>query len=407
MWSLLRIHAPATYRPSMAITPMPTLTLSGKRVLIRQDLNAPIRNGKITSSKRIDAAVNTIRLAAEAGAKVMVMSHIGRPDEGRHDAALSLAPVAEYLGRVLDCEVKLCADYLTHPPQLADGEVTLLENVRFNVGEKANDKQLARRYAALCDVFVMDAFGTAHRAHASTHGVARYAPEACAGPVVLAELEALGKALETPRRPLVAIVGGAKVSTKLAALESLSERVDQLIPGGGIANTFIKAAGYNVGKSLFEPGLVATARALMESAERRGRPIPLPDDVVVAATLSADAVASVKALHQISDDDMIFDIGPDSVHRYRQMITAAGTILWNGPVGVFEYAQFANGTESIGRAIAESGAFSVAGGGETVAAVERFNLDDKFSCISTGGGAFLALLEGKTLPAVAVLEGRA
>lgn len=390
----------------MAITPMTALSLGGKRVLIRQDLNVPVAHGRIASATRIDAALNTIWQALKAGARVMVMSHIGRPEEGRHEAGSSLAPVAEYLGRALGREVKLCADYLLRPPVLADGEVVVLENVRFNAGEKANDPQLARRYASLCDVFVMDAFGTAHRTQASTHGVARYAPEACAGPLLLAELEALGKALETPRRPLLAIVGGAKVSTKLTALESLSARVDQLIPGGGIANTFIKAAGHNVGKSVYEPGLVGAARNLLASAEERDRPIPLPADVVVAKTLSADAAASVKAVRRVSDDDMILDIGPDTVRCYAQIIESAGTILWNGPLGAFEFDRFAGGTGALGRAIAESGAYSVAGGGDTLAAIEKFNLTEKISCISTGGGAFLEFLKGKTLPAVAAIEAR-
>ena len=392
------------------MTPMAALRLGGKRVLIRQDLNAPVAHGRIASATRIDAALNTIRQALKAGAQVMVMSHIGRPEEGRHDANASLAPVAAYLGRALGCEVKLCADYLLRPPVVADGEVVVLENVRFNVGEKANDPRLSKQYAALCDVFVMDAFGTAHRTQASTHGVARYAPEACAGPLLLAELDALGKALdmtgEGPRRPLLAIVGGAKVSTKLTALESLSARVDQLIPGGGIANTFIKAAGHNIGKSLYEPDLVSAARSLLALSAERGRPIPLPTDVVVAKALSADAEARVKTVRRVSDDDLILDIGPDTVRCYAKIIESAGTILWNGPLGAFEFDRFAGGTQALGRAIAESEAYSVAGGGDTLAAIEKFNLTEKISCISTGGGAFLELLKGKTLPAVAALEAR-
>ena len=391
---------------SMAITPMTALSLGGKRVLIRQDLNVPVKDRRIASATRIDAALNTIRQAGKAGAKVMVMSHIGRPEEGRPDAALSLAPVAKYLSRALGREVKLCTDYLLRPPVVADRAVVVLENVRFNAGETSNDPHLAQRYAWLCDVFVMDAFGTAHRTHASTHGVARYAPEACAGPLLLAELAALGKALKTPRRPLLAIVGGAKVSTKLSVLEALSTRVDQLIPGGGIANTFIKAAGYNVGKSLYEPDLVRAARSLLGWSAKRGRPIPLPTDVVVAKALSVDAEARVKAVRQICDDDMILDIGPDSVRIYAQIIASASTILWNGPLGAFEYDRFAGGTETLGRAIAESKAYSIAGGGDTLAAIEKFNLSERISCISTGGGAFLEFLEGKTLAAVAALEAR-
>ncbi len=395
----------------MSVIPMAALDLNGKRVLIRQDLNVPVAGGKIASAQRIDAALGTIRAALEAGAKVMLMSHVGRPEEGRADPdpALSLAPVAEYLGHALGREVKLCADYLQRPPVPGDGEVMVLENARFNTGEKANDPQLARRYAALCDVFVMDAFGTAHRTQASTHGVTRYAPEACAGPLLLAELEALGKALEKPRRPLLAIVGGAKVSTKLTVLESLSARVDQLIPGGGIANTFLAAAGHAVGKSLYEPDLVGAARDLLEQAEARGRPIPLPTDVVVAKALSADAgtEARVKAAHRVAGDDLILDVGPDTVQHYAQIIKRAGTILWNGPLGAFEFAHFAHGTESLGHAIAESQAYSVAGGGDTLAAIEKFNLAEKISCITTGGGAFLELLKGKTLPAVVALEARA
>ena len=390
----------------MAIKPMAVLGLEGRRVLMRQDFNVPVEHGRITSPARIDAALGTIRQALEAGARVMVMSHLGRPEEGRFDADLSLGPVAAYLGRALGCEVNLCADYLTHPPVLADGEVVVLENVRFNIGEKADDPQLARQYAALCDVFVMDAFGTAHRTQASTHGVARYASEVCAGPLLLAELDALNKALEAPRRPLLAIVGGAKVSTKLTVLESLSMRVDQLIPGGGIANTFIKAAGHDIGKSLHEPDLVGAARNLLAEAETRGRPIPLPTDVVVAKALSTDAETRVKAVHRLCDDDMILDIGPHTIQRCTEIIQSAGTILWNGPLGAFEFDRFAHGTASLGRAIADCGAYSVAGGGDTLAAIEKFNLTENISCISTGGGAFLELLKGKPLPAVAVLEAR-
>ncbi len=408
----------------MALTPLTALSLRGKRVLIRLDLNVPIEHGKITSATRIEAALDTIRLATQAGAKVMLMSHLGRPVEGGRDLSAegsparptegtalppdpnSLAPIAAWLGQALGGKVKLYADYLRHPPNLADGEVVMLENVRFNVGEKANDAALAKRYAGLCDVFVMDAFAAAHRAHASTVGVTRYAPEVCAGPLLLAELAALGKALESPARPLVAIVGGAKVSTKLAALEALSRRVDQLIPGGGIANTLLAAAGHNIGQSLFESALVDTARDLLRTAEARGRPIPLPDDVVVGKAFCADSSATVKAVQQLADDDMIFDIGPHTVGRYAQMVKDAATVVWNGPLGVFEFAQFANGTEAIGRAIAASKAFSIVGGGDTLAAVERFHLAEGMSYLSTGGGAFLTLLEGETLPAVAALEAR-
>ena len=390
----------------MPLTQMTARRLAGRRVLIRADFNVPLADGKITSTRRIEATLRTIRSAVEAGARVMVMSHFGRPEEGHPDAKFSLAPMAEYLGRALGREVKLIPDYLQRPPALADGQVVVLENVRFNVGEKADDPQLARQYAGLCEVFVMDAFGTAHRTQASTHGVARYAPEVCAGPLLLEELDALGKALEAPRRPLLAIVGGAKVSSKLAVLESLVAQVDQLIPGGGIANTFLKADGHAIGNSLHEPNLIGAARDLLSAAKKRGSPIPLPDDVVTAKTFSADADADIKALHQLTGDDMILDIGPDTACRYAQLIHSAGTILWNGPLGAFEFQRFAHGTETISRAIAESAAYSVAGGGDTIAAIEQFNLTEKISCITTGGGAFLELLKGKTLPAVAALEAR-
>ncbi|MDD9857559.1 MAG: phosphoglycerate kinase [Gammaproteobacteria bacterium] len=391
----------------MPLVSMNALDLDGKRVLIRADFNVPLADGKITSARRIEAALSTVRGAAEAGGRVMVLSHLGRPEEGRFDAAFSLAPVAAFLSRALGREVKLCAGYLDAPPQLDPGEVVLLENVRFNRGEKANDPQLARQYAALCDVFVMDAFATAHRAQASTHGVAQYAPAACAGPLLLAELEALSRALDTPKRPLVAIVGGAKVSGKLAALESLLQQVDQLIPGGGIANTFLNAAGHAVGKSLYEAGRVSAAGRMLRQAEARGRPIPLPDDVVVAPELSAEAPASVKTLDQIGAGDRILDIGPATVARYVRLIENAGSVVWNGPVGAFELPPFGTGTEALGRAIARSSAFSVVGGGDTVAAVERYGLAAHMSCITTGGGAFLAVLEGGKLPAVQVLEARA
>ncbi len=393
---------------------LPTLTrateLRHRRVLLRQDLNVPLVGGKITSAKRLDAALPAIRMAADGGAKVMLMSHMGRPEEGAYAAELSLAPVAEHLSRALNGEVKLCADYLSSPPQLADGEVMLLENVRFNIGETANRRQLAKQYAALCDVFVMDAFGVAHRAHASTEGVARYARRACAGPLLVAELTALKKAITAPQRPLIALVGGAKVSTKLTALTTLAKQVDHLLLGGGIANTFLAAAGHNIGNSLFEPRLVVAARELMAAATAQRRPIPIPDDVVVAKTpLTAaqpETETTVKAVHQLADDDMIFDLGPNTVRRYAALIAQAGTVVWNGPVGAFEFAQFAEGTKALGQAVAQSDAFSVAGGGDTLAAAEQFNLTEKLSCISTGGGAFLQFMEGKPLPALVALAER-
>jgi phosphoglycerate kinase len=324
-----------------------------------------------------------------------------------YEEQYSLRPVAEHLSALLDREVRLVQDYLDNPPEVAEGEVVLLENVRFNKGEKKNDDALSRKYAALCDVYVMDAFGTAHRAQASTHGVAKYAPVACAGPLLAAELEALGKALHEPARPMVAIVGGSKVSTKLTVLESLSRVVDQLIPGGGIANTFIAALGYNVGKSLYEPDLVDEAKRLMEAARAKGGEIPVPTDVVVGKEFSESAEAVTKKVDEVADDDMIFDIGPETAARYAQMMKAAGTIVWNGPLGVFEFDQFGEGTRIVGEAIAESAAFSIAGGGDTLAAVDKYGLADRISYISTGGGAFLEFLEGKKLPAVAILEERA
>ena len=385
------------------------IPLDNRRVLIRTDFNVPLEAGEITSAARIEMTLGTIRLALDSGAKVMLMSHLGRPEEGRYDAEFSLAPIARYLAGALagKREVRLCTDYLKHPPTLADGEVVVLENVRFNVGEKVNDDALAKQYADLCDVFVMDAFGAAHRTQASTCGVARHASVACAGLLLLAELDGLAKVMEAPRRPLVAIVGGAKVSTKLAAIEALMQRVDQLIPGGGIANTFLKAAGCNIGQSLFEPDLVDAARELLDVAAKRGGAIELPEDVAVAKTLSADARAVIKPVRQLADDDRILDIGPNTIRSCAKILKSAGTIAWNGPVGVFEFDNFAVGTEALGRAIADSEAFSVAGGGDTLAAIEKFNLTEKISCISTGGGAFLELLEGKTLPAVVALEARA
>ncbi|QJQ96838.1 MULTISPECIES: phosphoglycerate kinase [Halomonadaceae] len=383
----------------MNVRKMTDLDLAGKRVLIREDLNVPIKNGKVTSDARLRAALPTIEAARDAGAKVMLMSHLGRPAEGEPAEEFSLAPVAEHLGELLGRRVSLIADYLDVSLDLADGEVVLLENVRFNKGEKKDAEALAQQYAALCDIYVMDAFGTAHRAQASTHGVARFAPTACAGPLLARELDALQKALAIPARPMLAIVGGSKVSTKLDVLNALSEKCDQLIVGGGIANTFIAAAGYNVGKSLYEADLVDQAKAFMAKVE-----IPLPSDVVVATEFSEAAKATVKPVDQVSDDEMILDIGPETAARLGGMLKSAGTILWNGPVGVFEIDSFAKGTEVISRAIAASPAFSIAGGGDTLAAIDKFGIADQVSYISTGGGAFLEYVEGKTLPAVAALE---
>ncbi len=391
----------------MSIIKMTDLDLAGKRVLIREDLNVPIKDGKVTSDKRIRASMPTIEHAMNAGAKVMLMSHLGRPIEGEPAEEFSLKPVADYLTEALGKEVRLIKDYLDNPPQLEDGEVVILENVRFNKGEKANDETLAKKYAALCDVYVMDAFGTAHRAQASTHGVGLFAPVACAGPLLAGELDALGKALNNPKRPMVAIVGGSKVSTKLTVLESLSKIVDQLIPGGGIANTFIAAMGHNVGKSLYEEDLIPEAKRLMESARAKGGEIPVPTDVVVGKEFSETAEATTKKVEDVADDDMIFDIGPETAERFAAMMKEAGTIVWNGPVGVFEFDQFAEGTKTLGEAIAESDAFSIAGGGDTLAAVDKYGLADRISYISTGGGAFLEFLEGKKLPAVEMLEQRA
>lgn len=391
----------------MSVIKMTDLDLAGKRVLIREDLNVPIKDGKVTSDKRIRASLPTIEHAMKAGAKVMLMSHLGRPTEGEYDEQFSMAPVAEHLSGLLGKEVRLIKDYLEKAPELADGEVVMLENVRFNKGEKSNDEALAKKYAALCDIYVMDAFGTAHRAQASTHGVGLFAPVACAGPLLAAELEALGKALHEPARPMVAIVGGSKVSTKLTVLDSLSKVVDQLIPGGGIANTFIAAAGHPVGKSLYEPDLIPEAKRLMEAAAAKGGEIPVPTDVVVGKEFSETAEATVKKVEDVAEDDMIFDIGPETAARFADMMKKAGTIVWNGPVGVFEFDQFGEGTRTLGLAIAESSAFSIAGGGDTLAAVDKYGLADRISYISTGGGAFLEFLEGKKLPAVAMLEERA
>lgn len=375
--------------------------LGGKRVLIREDLNVPIKNGAVTSDARLRAALPTIQSAARAGAKVILMSHLGRPVEGDFDAQFSLGPVAEHLSSLLGMPVKLVSQW-RGGVELADGEVALLENVRFNPGEKKDDETLSKEYAALCDIFVMDAFGTAHRAQASTHGVAKFAPVACAGPLLEAELLALSQALSDPSRPMVAIVGGSKVSTKLEVLEVLSDKVDQLIVGGGIANTFLAASGSPVGKSLCEHDLVDTARKLMEKTD-----IPLPSDVVTGKAFEETAEAELKAAGDVADDDMIFDIGPESAAHIADVLQQAGTILWNGPVGVFEFDQFAAGTKTLSLAIARSPGFSLAGGGDTLAAIDKFDIADKISYISTGGGAFLEYVEGKTLPAVAVLEQRA
>lgn len=386
----------------MNVRKMTDLNLQGQRVLIREDLNVPIKHGQVTSDARLRASLPTIKAARDAGAKVLLMSHLGRPTEGEPAEEFSLAPVADYLSELLGSPVRLVSDYLEQVPSLQDGEVVLLENVRFNVGEKKDDEALAKRYAALCDIYVMDAFGTAHRAQASTHGVARFAPTACAGPLLAAELEALEKALANPRRPMAAIVGGSKVSTKLDVLNALSEKCDQLIVGGGIANTFIAAAGYNVGKSLYEADLVDQAKALMAKVE-----IPLPTDVVVATEFSDSAEAVTKPVDQVNDDEMILDIGPDTASKLGAMLQDAGTILWNGPVGVFEIDQFGGGTEELSRAIAKSAAFSIAGGGDTLAAIDKYGIAEQVSYISTGGGAFLEYVEGKELPAVAALEAAA
>ena len=389
----------------MNVLKMTDQDLASKRVLIREDLNVPIKAGLVASDARIRAALPTIRIGVEAGAKVMLMSHLGRPTEGEFESVYSLAPVAEHLSTLLNQPVRLVLDWLDGV-DIEAGEVVLCENVRFNVGEKADDDALAQKMAALCDVFVMDAFGTAHRAQASTHAVAHYAPLACAGPLLAAELHALGKALENPARPMAAIVGGAKVSTKLTVLESLSKVVDQLIPGGGIANTFIAAAGYPVGNSLIETDLIDQAKALIDEAAARGGEIPVPTDVVVGKAFSADTSAIIKPVTDVAEDDMIFDIGPETAARFARLMREAGTVVWNGPVGVFEFDQFGEGTRILGEAIAASGAFSIAGGGDTLAAVDKYNIAERISYISTGGGAFLEFLEGKTLPAAAMLERR-
>ena len=390
----------------MNVLKMTDQDLTAKRVLIREDLNVPVKDSVVTSDARIRAALPTIKAGIDAGARVMLMSHLGRPKEGAFESAYSLAPVAEHLGSLLNQRVRLVADWLDGL-EVDEGEAVLCENVRFNVGEKADDEGLSQKMAALCDVFVMDAFGTAHRAQASTHGVARFAPVACAGPLLATELEALGKALDNPARPMAAIVGGAKVSTKLTVLESLSHVVDQLIPGGGIANTFIAAAGHPVGNSLIENDLIDQAKKLIDDAASRGGEIPIPTDVVVGKAFSAETPATIKTVSDVAEDDMIFDIGPETATRFARMMRDAGTVVWNGPVGVFEFDQFGEGTRVLGEAIAGSSAFSIAGGGDTLAAVDKYNIAQNISYISTGGGAFLEFLEGKTLPAVAMLEQRA
>ena len=389
----------------MTIQRMSDLDLAGKRVLIREDLNVPIDDGRITSETRILAALPTIRLALDKGAAVMVTSHLGRPKEGRWTEEDSLAPVARRLGELLGREVPLVRDWLDGV-DVKPGQLVLLENCRMNVGEGKDDEALSKRYAALCDVYVMDAFGTAHRAQASTHGAIRYAKIAAGGPLLMAELDALAKALEHPARPLLAIVAGSKVSTKLALLETLVGKVDQLIVGGGIANTFIAAAGHEVGKSLFEADLVDTAKKIIAAAKARGADVPVPTDVVVAPAFAADAPATVKTVADVAEGDMILDIGPQTAKRYAALIAKAGTVVWNGPVGVFEFDAFGKGTETLAHAIADSNAFSIAGGGDTLAAIEKYGVADKVSYISTGGGAFLEFLEGKPLPAVAALAAR-
>ena len=390
----------------MSFLRMSDLDLRGQRVLIREDLNVPVKDGRIGSTQRLEAALPAIRAARDAGAAVMVFSHLGRPKEGAWDAASSLQPVADWLSNALGQPVPLVRDYLDGVA-VKPGEVKLLENCRMNVGEDKDAEDLSRKYAALCDVYVMDAFGTAHRAQASTHGAIRFAKTACAGPLLAAELDALAKALEHPARPLLAIVAGSKVSTKLELLGNLIEKVDQLIVGGGIANTFLAAQGFAVGKSLHEPDLLEASRAILAKAKARGAEIPLPEDVVVAPAFAADAPATVKRADAVGPEDLVLDIGPATAARYAALIAKAGTVVWNGPVGVFEFDAFAKGTEAVARAIAASPAFSIAGGGDTLAAVDKYGIEADLSYISTGGGAFLEFLEGKELPAVAALKARA
>lgn len=389
----------------MPIKKMADLDLKGKRILIRQDLNVPVKDGLITSDIRIRASLPAIKLALDSGAAVMLMSHLGRPTEGEFDPASSLQPVANCLSELLDKPVRLEKNWIDGI-EINLGEVVLCENVRFNVGEKKNSPELGKKMAALCDIFVMDAFGTAHRAQASTHSVIGHATIACAGPLLSAELEALGKSLNNPQSPVVAIVGGSKVSSKLTVLESLSNKVDQLIVGGGIANTFIAAAGYSVGKSLYEADLIDDAKALIKAAKANNSDIPVPVDVVCAKEFSDTAVATIKKVSDIADDDMVLDIGPETAKQYADILSTAKTIVWNGPVGVFEIDQFAEGTKSLALAIADSDAFSIAGGGDTLAAIDKYAIKDKISYTSTGGGAFLEFLEGKELPAIAALEAK-
>ncbi len=390
----------------MAFIKMTDLDLKGKRVLIRSDLNVPVKDGKVTSDARITASMATIQHALDAGAKVMVTSHLGRPKEGEWSEEISLKPIADNIAARLGKEVRLIKDWVDGGFEVADGEVVLLENCRVNKGEKKNVEETAKKYAALCDVFVMDAFGTAHRAEASTYGVGMFAPVAAAGILLSEELEALDKALANPARPMVAIVGGSKVSTKLTVLESLSEKVDQMVVGGGIANTFLKATGKNVGKSLCEGDLVPTAQALMDKMSARGATIPVAVDVVVGKQFDANEAAVLKTADEVADDDMIFDIGPKSAQELVDIIMNAGTVVWNGPVGVFEFDQFGEGTKAISLAMAETKAFTLAGGGDTIAAIQKYDIYDKISYISTAGGAFLEYLEGKVLPAVEMLEKR-
>ena len=387
----------------MTIINMQDLDLAGKRVLIREDLNVPIKDGEVSSDARIRASLATIQQAHAAGAIVIIMSHLGRPEEGQYDKAYSLQPVAERLSVLLGEFVRLEKNWLDGVDGQV-GDIILCENVRFNVGEKANDEALAKKLAGLCDVFVMDAFGTAHRAQASTHGVAKHAPVACAGPLLAAELNALGRALDKPAKPMLAVVGGAKVSSKLTVLDAMLDKVDQLIVGGGIANTFIAAKGYSVGQSLYEPSLVEEAKKLLVKAEKNGAQIPVPVDVVCGKSFSEEAEAVVKLVQDIEEDDLILDVGPQTAQRYADMVKAAATIVWNGPLGVFEFEQFSYGTEVLARAIATSDGFSIAGGGDTLAAVDKYEIADKVSYISTGGGAFLEFLEGKELPSVSILQ---
>ncbi|OED46752.1 phosphoglycerate kinase [Endozoicomonas sp. (ex Bugula neritina AB1)] len=383
----------------MNVLKMTDLDLAGKRVLIREDLNVPVKDGKVTSDARILASLPTIKLALEAGAHVMATSHLGRPTEGEYEEKFSLKPVADYIGELLGKKVRLIKDWVDGGFEVAAGELVILENVRFNAGEKKDNEALSKKMAALCDVYVMDAFGTAHRAQASTHGVGKFADVACAGPLLAGELDALGKALGKPNRPMTAIVGGSKVSTKLTVLESLSTICDQLIVGGGIANTFLAAAGMNVGKSLYEADLIPQAKELMAKCD-----IPMPVDVVCGKKFDENEPAIIKSVHEVEDDDMIFDVGPETQKLFSEVLTSAKTILWNGPVGVFEFDQFGEGTHSMSMAIAQSDAFSIAGGGDTLAAIDKYNIKDKVSYISTGGGAFLEFVEGKKLPAVTMLE---